>query len=143
MSNVTDRTFISIDYGRRRIGLAKSDPSGMIASALKTLEVKSWKQAIEQLVNIIDEYKPDGLVVGYPLLHSGDPSEMCKEVDGFIEQLKTVYEGPLHKVDESDTSVEASEIIQSHGKRTGKNKQRIDRLAAVLILQRFLDDTYS
>lgn len=142
MSNVTDRTFIAIDYGRRRVGLAKSDPSGTIASALDTLEVKSWKQSIEKLAVIIEKYKPNGLVIGYPLLDSGDPSAMCLEIDGFIEQLKTIYNGPVHKVDESETSVEAADIIHSHGKRTGKKKQRIDRLAAVIILQRFLEDTY-
>ena len=140
MSSVENRAFIAIDYGRKRIGLAKSDPMGIIASALMTIEVKSMEQAIEELAGVIREYELDALIVGYPLLASGDKSRMCEEVDEFIEKLKAIYEGPIHKVDESDSSNEAASIIHAHGKRTGRKKSRVDRLAAVVILQRYLDE---
>jgi len=135
-----NRTFIAIDYGERRIGLAKSDPTGMIASALATLEVKSQKDALEQLRRFLEEYRPDAVVVGYPLLLSGDRSDKCEAVDKFIEELKNFYPGPIHKVDEHYSSVEAAKIIHAHGKKTGQDKKRIDRLAAVIILQRYLDE---
>lgn len=135
-----NRTFIAIDFGERRIGLAKSDPSGMIASALLTLEVKSQKDALEQLRRVFEEYRPDAVVVGYPLLLSGDRSDKCAVVDKFIERLKVFYAGPIHKVDEHYSSAEAAKIIHAHGKKTGRDKKRIDRLAAVIILQRFLDE---
>lgn len=136
-----DKTFLGIDYGERRIGLAKSDPTGLIASALKTLEVSSLENAITQIKNEIEEYEPNGIVVGYPLLPSGDRSEKCKVIDLFIEQLKAVFQGPIHKEDEIYSSGEAEKIIHAHGKRIGKDKKRIDRLAAVIILQRFLDES--
>jgi len=62
------------------------------------------------------------------------------EIDAFIEKLKTVYEGPIHRLDERYSSVEAAGIIHAHGKKTGQDKRRLDRLAAVIILQRFLDE---
>jgi putative Holliday junction resolvase len=136
-----DRTFLAIDYGRRRVGLAKSDPTGLIATALTTLEITSTRQAVQKLAGLIKEHQPAAVVIGYPLLASGDPSEACREVDAFVEKLKTVYDGPIHKVDEYGTSEEAADIIHVHGKRIGKDRKRVDRLAAVIILQRFLDET--
>lgn len=135
-----NRTFLAIDYGERRIGLAKSDPTGMIASALDTLEVKSLRETMEKLQDLIQKYRPDGLVVGYPLLFSGDNSEKCKAVDDFIEKLKTIYSGPIYKTDEHMSSKEAADIVHAHGKKIGRDKKRIDRLAAVIILQRFLEE---
>lgn len=135
-----DRTHLAIDYGRKRIGLAKSDPMGVIASALETLEVKSINDAAIKVAAIIDQITPDALVVGYPLLPSGDRSDMCDEVDRFVEKLKATYGGPVHLVDEIYSSDQAKEIVKAHGSRVGKDKKRIDRLAAVMILQRHLDE---
>lgn len=140
MTETTDKTLIAIDYGRRRVGLAKSDATGTIASALTTLETKSHKKVLEELARIIDEYQPAGLVIGYPLLASGDRSDLCVEIDGFIGKLKAVFEGPIYKVDEYGSSEEAADIVHAHGKQAGRDKKRIDRLAAVVILQRFLDE---
>lgn len=140
MSQSYDRTFLAIDYGERRVGIAKSDPTGLIASAVKTVEVKSARDALRQVLALIEEYEPNGLVVGYPVHVSGRPSELSRKVDLFIEQLKEYYHGPIHKVDERYSSIEAADVIHAHGQRVGKDKRRIDRLAAVIILQRFLDE---
>jgi len=140
VSDSYDRTFLAIDYGDRRIGIAKSDPTGLIASALRTIEVKSARDALEQVLGLIEEYEPNGLVIGYPLHVSGRPSELSRKVDAFIEQLTKHYDGPIHKVDERYSSIEAADVIHAHGQRVGKDKRRIDRLAAVIILQRFLDE---
>lgn len=133
--------YIGIDYGERRIGLAKSDPTGLIASALTTLEVCSMREAVAKVGEIIEEFKPDGLVVGYPLHASGDRTDKCREIDLFINELATQFHGRIHRMDESHSSQEAADIIHAHGKRIGKNKKMVDRLAAVIILQRFLDET--
>ncbi len=135
-----NRTFLGIDYGERRIGLAKSDPTGMIASALKTLDVKSNADALSQLERELKEIEPNGIVVGYPLSESGEIGKMCLAIDRFVDRLSTIYSGPIHKVDERYSSLEAESIIHAHGKRIGQDKKRIDRLAAVIILQRFLDE---
>ena len=140
MAGATNRTFLGIDYGNRRIGIAKSDPTGLIASAITTLEVKSVADALKQLKGVIDEYAPDGIVIGYPLYESGDKSKKCEEIDRFIHKLTEIYQGPIHKTDERYSSVEAEGVIHAHGQRIGKDKRRIDRLAAVIILQRYLDE---
>jgi len=142
VNQTADKTVIAIDYGSRRIGLAKSDPLGVIASALQTLEVRSDEKAVKAMEKIIHEYQPTALVIGYPLLASGDRSDKCDEVDHFVEKLKRVFSGPIFKVDEHASSVEASSVIHAHGKRIGKDKKRVDRLAAVIILQRYLDGLY-
>lgn len=138
-----DRTILGIDYGSRRIGLAKSDPTGLISSPVETLEVKSLREAVRRIQATIAEFAPVAVVIGYPLLSSGDRSRKCDEIDAFIEQLSKVYSGPIHRVDEADSSVEAHQIIHAHGKQVGRQKKRVDRLAAVIILQRYLDETNS
>ena len=143
MSEEYNRTYLAIDYGTKRIGLAKSDPMGIIAAALTTLEVKSFNEAIKKTAEVIDEYKPDGVIIGYPVLISGDKSEKCKEIDDFIERIKKYYTGPIYKVDEQYSSQEAENIIKAHGKRITKDKKRVDRLAAVIILERFLAEHFN
>jgi putative Holliday junction resolvase len=135
-----EKRYLAIDYGLKRIGLAKSDPSGTIASALETIVVKSDKDAATKLTRIIDELEPSALVIGYPLNEDGSTNPACARVDAFVERLKVLFSGPIHKIDEFGTSEEAVGIIHAHGKKAGKKKKRIDRLAAVLILQRFLDE---
>ena len=139
----SNKNYLAIDYGKRRIGLAKSDPGGLIASALETLEVRSDREALDKLAAIVAEHQPAALIIGYPLNEDGSANDACKNVDRFGEKLKTIYDGPIHKVDEYGTSEEAAGVIHAHGKRVGKKKKekkRVDRLAAVIILQRFLDE---
>jgi len=139
MAETEDRTFIGLDYGTRHIGLAKSDPTGLIASALTTIEVSSDRDAVDKISAVIEEYQPMGLVVGYPLLLSGEKGRKCLEVDRFIKRLGRIFSGPIHKVDERLSTVEAARVVHAHGKKVGQDKKRLDRLAAALILQRFLD----
>lgn len=140
MNDKYNREFLAIDYGTRRIGVAKSDPMGIIASALTTLEVKSQKDALAKILALIEEYKPNGIVFGYPLLKSGDKSDKCREIDKFINKLQENYTGKLFRVDEHASSIEATKILHAHGQKVGKDKKRIDRLAAVIILERFLEE---
>jgi putative Holliday junction resolvase len=141
MNQSADKTYIAIDYGTRRIGVAKSDPTGLIASALVTLEVTSENQAATEIVELLRRYRPKALVVGYPLLRSGDRSRKCDEIDRFIARVTDSYPVAVQKVDEQYTSQEAEDIVHAHGKRIGVDKKRVDRLAAVIILQRFLDES--
>lgn len=140
MDSQYQRTFLAIDYGKRRIGLAKSDPLGIIASALETIEVISRKDAVAKVRKAIAEYEPKALVIGYPVLASGDRSPMCDEIDRFLGELSAVWKGPVFKVDEDYSSGEAVELIRSTGKKTGRNKGKIDKMAALVILRRYLDE---
>jgi len=138
---MAEKIFIGIDYGERRIGLAKSDPTGLIASAYKTIVVKSIKRAVEEIVEDINQFGAVGVVVGYPLSPSGGSAgERCVMVDEFIARLEKKYTGPIYRFDERFSSAEAEDIIHQHNKKIGRDKERVDRMAAAIILQRFLDE---
>lgn len=133
--------YIGVDFGERRIGLAKSDPTGLIASAFKTITYKSINRAVAEIVKDIEDTGAVGVVVGYPVAPDGGTSgAACRMVDDFIARLKKQYTGPIYRVDERFTSEDAAETIHRHGKKAGKDKARLDRIAAALILQRFLDE---
>ena len=136
-----DKTYIGIDFGERRIGLAKSDPTGLIASAYKTITYKSINKAIGEIIDDIAEHEAVGVIVGYPVDDSdGSKGERCRMVDEFIARLEKKYSGPIYRIDERFSSEDAEEIVHKHGKKIGRDKARIDRMAAALILQRFLDE---
>jgi len=136
-----NRTFIGIDYGDRRIGLARSDLTGLIASPLKTITVKSFDKAVDEIIAISKESDSAGMVIGYPVSATGgSQGESCQKVDRFIKRLEKKYTGPIYRVDERYSSVEAEDIVHLHNKKTGQDKSRLDRMAAAIILQRFLDE---
>ena len=139
MTTTYDKTFVALDFGKRRIGIAKSDPTGLIASPLMTLEYKSINKAAEQVADILKEYEANGLVIGYPIHNSGDKSEICVAVDKFVVKILKHHELPVFRQDERHTSQQAADIIHAHGKKIGQDKRRLDRIAAVLILERFLE----
>jgi len=138
---MSNKHYLGIDFGQRRIGLAISDQSGMIASAWKTITYKSIKTAIAEIVRGIKEEKITAIIVGYPLAPDGGSSgERCKMIDEFITRLEKVVDLPIYTYDERDSSAEAREIVHKHGKKSGQVKERIDRIAAAIILQRYLDE---
>jgi len=135
------KIYIGLDYGEKKIGLAKSDPTGLIATPLKTIRFSSINKAIAEILEDIAQTGADAVVVGYPVAPDGGTAgERCRMVDDFIARFQKKYNGPIYKTDERNSSEEAKRIIQSHGKKTGRKKERIDRLAAAIILQRFLDE---
>lgn len=132
--------YISLDYGDRRTGVAKSDPTGLIASPLQTVTAKNVGEMVRHVMTIIDQYQPVGIVIGYPIsLSGGTAGERCQVIDSFIALLQKKYAGPIYKEDERFSSAEAERVIHMHDKKSGKSKGRIDRMAAAIILQTFLD----
>lgn len=138
---MTDMIYLGIDFGLRRIGLAKSDPTGQIASAWKTITYKSIKKALAEIVEDIERENIGIVVVGYPVAPDGGTAgERCLMIDEFVARLEERIDLPICTYDERDSSAEAREIVHQHGKKTGKDKEKIDRIAAAIILQRFLDE---
>jgi len=137
-----NQVYIGIDYGERRIGIAKSDPTGLIASPFKTVVVKAINSALDEIAAIIDETGAVGVVVGYPvaLADGGSRGELCRKVDRFMERLRERYDGPMYKIDERFSSAEAENVIHGYNKKVGQDKGRVDRIAAAIILQKFLDE---
>ena len=130
---------IGIDYGRRRTGLAASDPLGIFASALDTVDST---KLIDYLKKYAEKERIVHFVVGYPVNMDGKPSEAQADVDVFLKQLAKAFPGiPVTKEDERFTSVLAHRAMIDGGMKykDRRNKASVDKIAAAIILQGYLD----
>ena len=131
--------FIGIDYGRKRTGVATSDPLGIFASALDTIDST---KLIDYLKKYATAERILAFVVGYPVNMNGEPSEAQADVDVFHGKLKTAFpEVPVHLEDERFTSVLAQRVMIDGGMKKSERREKgsVDRISAALILQGFLD----
>ncbi len=130
---------IGIDYGRKRVGVAVSDPLGIFASALET--VPSAK-IVEYLKNYTSKEKVERFVVGYPMNLNNKPSEAAKDVDVFLKWLKKHFPDiPVTLEDERFTSQIAMKAMIAGGvkKSDRREKGSVDKVSAAIILQTYLD----
>lgn len=130
---------LGIDYGRKRVGVAVSDPLRIFASALET--VHSAK-IIDYLKKYAQEQRIERFVVGYPMNLNGLPSEAAADVDVFLKQLKKHFPDiPVTLEDERFTSVLAHRAMIDGGmkKMDRRDKAAVDKVSAALILQTYLD----
>ncbi|MCP4567821.1 MAG: Holliday junction resolvase RuvX [FCB group bacterium] len=134
-----NQRFLGFDPGGRRFGVAVSDPGGLIARPVKTLIVTGRDDALRQVMELIVEYEPVGIVIGKPLGLAGGSSEMSKEVDKFADKLRKLCSIPIFLEDERLSSRQAEAVLHAHGKKIKGNKAKIDRISAAIILQSFLD----
>ena len=136
---MTSGRYLGIDYGRRRIGVALSDPTGLIAQPLTTLSVTGIDKAAAEIARLAGDNEVVGIVVGIPASMSGKPSETSLEVGKFIAVLKRLLDLPVHGEDERLSSRMAEQVLHAHGKHIKGQKETIDRISAAVILQSFLD----
>ena len=130
---------IGIDYGRKRTGLAASDPLGIFASALET--VPSAK-IIDYLKKYAEKETITRFIVGYPMNLDGRPSEAAADVDAFLPRLKKAFPGiPVELEDERFTSVLAHRAMIDGGMKykDRRDKASVDRISAAIILQGYMD----
>jgi len=138
-SDTEPRRILAIDPGTRRVGLAISDRLGLIARGLPTLTPTGRKALLRDLGQVVREHNVGRLVMGFPLRLSGEEgpeAEAARELAGQLEQQLKL---PVELWDERLTSVQAERVMVSQGVRRSKRRQERDRLAAVLILQSWLD----
>ena len=130
---------IGIDYGRRRTGLAASDPLGIFASALDTVDST---KLIDYLKNYAEKERIVHFVVGFPTNLDGRPAEAQADVKAFLKLLEKHFPGiPVTLEDERFTSVLAHRAMIDGGMKykDRRNKASVDKIAAAIILQGFLD----
>ena len=130
---------IGIDYGRKRTGIAASDPLGIFASALET--VPSAK-IIEYLQKYAQNETITCFVVGYPMNLDGRPAEAAADVDAFLPVLRKAFPGiPVELEDERFTSVLAHRAMIDGGMKykDRRNKSSVDKISAAIILQGYMD----
>ncbi len=125
---------IAFDYGQVRIGVAASDPSGLIASPIATLQAGAPDLA-DQLKSIFAEYEPIYIVIGEPKHLSGASNPSLVAAHEFGELVKTVTDVPIHFIDERMSTVSASKVLRGAGFNTKESKSKIDAMAAVAILE--------
>ena len=130
---------LGIDYGERRIGLALSDPMGIIAKPLRVIDRKNTTDYISEILNTSKEKHANIIVVGLPLTLRGKQSKQTKVVQKFIEKLTQLGKIPIVPVDERFSSISAKKSLQLQGVKTGHEKGRVDETAAAIILQEYLD----
>lgn len=133
---------LSLDYGRKRIGLAISDPTRTIASPLTTLVRREGKRPPWPLLReIVEKYTVTEVVVGLPLDLSGEEGDWAREVREFGAEFERRFQLPVHWIDERMSSVQAERTVRGMGlKRSAREeKERVDAAAAAIILQSYLD----
>lgn len=131
---------LGLDIGRKRIGVAGCDGTGLIATGLITIERQSFTADVEQLQQLVQERMAQILVVGLPYTMKGELGFQAKQVQKLASKLAQVLNLPMEYVDERLTSVEAEQLINLEKKSHHYiEKGLIDRKAAAIILQRWLD----
>ena len=129
---------IGIDLGTKRVGLALSDSLNIIASPFKTLTFIDNDDLVSKLSNIINDNNVKTIILGLPLNMSGVDTEQTKKVRTFKASLAKLNIPILYE-DERLSSVSAKKSLVMQNVKTGHNKAEIDRTAAAIILQQFLD----
>ena len=131
---------LGFDVGDRRIGLAVSDPLGYTAQPLFTLHRTNHRADMKQVARVLRKHVIAEAVVGNPLYMSGDQSPQAAKAQAFAETLRVEFGLTVHLWDERLTTTEAHRHLDAGGYAAGRERKGIiDQVAAVLILQGFLD----
>jgi len=131
---------LALDVGSRRIGVAVSDALGITAQGLETLQRRNKRTDMEQLGELVRRYSVIEIVVGYPLRMSGDTGIQSEKMQAFAAELRKQYGIPVHLWDERLTSAEANRVLRETDMSIRRRAEVVDRMAAVLILQNFLEN---
>ncbi len=132
--------YLGLDLGSVTCGVSWSD-TGFIAGTVKTIRFKpdDYDSALDQILDLCRERKPDQIVLGLPLLENGDAAERAQICMEFGKQLEKESGIPVYMQDERNTTQESENIMLSMDISRKHRKKKIDQLAAVAILQRYLD----
>ena len=130
---------LGLDIGHRRIGVAGCDRLGMLVTELTTLQGKSFQAVVEALRALIEQRQVTLLVIGMPYTMNGETGKQAKRVRSFAERLSSALQLPVEYVDERLTSFQAEQMLLAEGITPSRNKGLIDRKAAAIILQQWLD----
>ena len=130
---------MAIDFGSRRIGLAVSDELGLTAQGLPTLHRTNKRNDLDHLRRAIKRYGVGEIVMGLPLRMSGSTGIQSEKVETFATELRARFKLPVHLFDERLTSVEANRVLRETDMSGRRRTEVVDQLAAVLILQAFME----
>ena len=130
---------MGIDFGMARIGIALSDDTKFLASPFETYKRKDEQDDLQHILNIIQEKKVDELVCGLPYNMQGEEQEIAQQTREFITKLLNKYSINVVFVDERLSSLMAEEMLKETERDWKKRKEKLDAVAASIILQDYLD----
>jgi len=130
---------LGLDYGEARIGVSVSDALGMLASPLDTICEKDRKEQLKKTAAVAKEHNVGKIVVGYPKHMDGTVGHRAQYTEEFARDLSQMVGVPYVMWDERLSSTEAHRILESGGVSGKKRKTKVDKIAAVIILQGYLD----
>ena len=128
---------LGFDFGEKRIGIASGQSITCNSNPVTTLTSKNNKPDWAAIEALIAEWKPDALIVGLPYYLDGTKSEMTERAEKFSRQLEGRFQLPVYTHNEALSSFEAEQFL--HGKKKQHNKQDIDKIAAAIIVQSWLE----
>lgn len=130
---------LALDVGQKRIGVALSDPGGLLATPLTALRRRGESSDVKAVLGLADEHGVGEIIVGLPLSLSGHRGAQAQRVAQFTEALAKLAAVPVRSVDERYSSVEAERLLRESGVQPSRNKAQVDAAAAAVILQSHLD----
>lgn len=130
---------LGIDYGSRRIGLALSDETETVATPFRVIEYADEHAALSSVAEALRETAAALIVMGLPLNMNGTRGPAAEKVDAFVAKLKERVDIPIRLWDERMSTISAEQALISGGARRQKRKQVVDKLAAQIMLQHYLD----
>ncbi|WP_216865980.1 Holliday junction resolvase RuvX [Streptomyces bathyalis] len=131
---------LAVDVGDARIGVASSDPDGLLATPVETVPGRDLAAARRRLAALVEEYEPIEVVAGLPRSLNGGEGPAAAKVRAFAEELaRKITPVPVRLVDERMSTVTAAHDMRASGVNSKKGRSRIDQAAAVVILQNALE----
>lgn len=131
---------LAIDYGRRRIGVAFSDPNQIIVSHQETILINGYKDAVRKLVDYVRKSEIGEIVIGYPYRQDGSLGPLADEIDRLCAYLRKRFTKiPIELLDERYTSLLAIRYLHESGRKVGDDKGRVDSTAAAILLEEYIN----
>lgn len=130
---------LGLDVGSKRIGIAISDPLGITAQGLETLQRQNKRLDLERLAKLARDHEVGEIVVGLPLRMSGAEGTQAEKMQRFAKELRKSLQVPVHLWDERLTSAEANRLLRETDMSIKRRGEVVDQMAAVLILQSWME----
>jgi len=131
--------YMGVDLGSKRIGIALSDPTGMMASPLLVIARKGGKQDLAEVARLAQDYEAEAIVVGLPVDLKGERGIAAQKAEAEIAQLRALASVPVDVYDERLTSAAAQRAMTDSGLDSRRQRGQVDKIAATLLLQSYLD----
>jgi|SRR5882724_4088508 len=130
---------LALDHGTKRIGVAVSDELKLIAQPLEFVPAKPFEQFVERLLVLIQNKQVELILVGMPRNMNGSYGPAALRVEEFVNALKNALSVPIKTLDERLTSAQANRVLIEGDVRRNTRKQKVDKMAAAILLQTYLD----